>query len=413
MIHVCFQIHDENGTYGKYLGTAIYSLLKNTKSQLTIHLLHDGTLRIEDKVKLESMVHEFYQRIMFYPISVDDILRELDGEGRWYYSVGTFFRLYVLDVLSLDIDKIICLDADVVVHLDIKNLWDIPFYDNAIIAVQDMHIQEMNHPLCEKNILLKKHYFNAGVLVLNCKKIRKEYNLLKESIAFLRENYDDICCADQDALNYLFNTRCNYISNKYNLSVKYMRTLRKNTIENGIYHYLNQSYSSGYADIFDELYYHYFLSSPWGNPEIVSKCLMTLHQDFHLLQSRLREQRRVFILTKKIIYFGATGWLNDKMLEIIPLNQNSYVVDNDRLKWDQVVENYRIYSPQKLLNEKKEDIAIVVASIRYNEIKSQLEGYGYDENINFFDARALLDICEGGYNYNLLLHLDKKLCMHQ
>ena len=118
-----------------------------------------------------------------------------------------------------------------------------------------------------------------------------------------------------------------------------------------------------------------------------------------------------FLRSKKIIYFGAAGCLKDRILEMIPSKENSYFVDNDTSKWGQVIDGCVVYNPRRLLNEKKGNLAIIVASIKYSEIKLQLESYGYHENINFFDARALLAGCEGGYTYNLLLRLDRSLCM--
>ncbi len=44
MIHVCFSLYDASGAYSKYTGTAICSVLENTKENITIHLLHDSTL---------------------------------------------------------------------------------------------------------------------------------------------------------------------------------------------------------------------------------------------------------------------------------------------------------------------------------------------------------------------------------
>ncbi|SEJ87812.1 Lipopolysaccharide biosynthesis protein, LPS:glycosyltransferase [Propionispira arboris] len=409
MIHVCFPIHDKNGTYAKYLGTAIYSLLKNTKEKVMIHLLHDDTFRLEDKKKLVDMVKAFSQDIKFYCISIDDVIQRLDGTARWYYTVGTFFRLYILKTVPSVIEKIIYLDADVVVHLDIKQLWDIPFQDAAIIAAHDVHIQSFkSYPLFDNACLSADKYFNAGVLVLNCNLIREKFNLLNNSINFFVEHYEEILSADQDALNYVFKTSCRFVDNIYNLSVKHERELGKIKIKPAIYHYINRSYGSEQVDEYDQLYYQYLLESPWGDVEFGMNCLLNMHSDLYALQKQLRKQKCMFVRSKKVIYFGASGVLLQAILKEIPRQLSDYFVDNDSDKWGEIVAEMPVCDPQKICTEQRNSIVIIIVSLQYTTIKRQLEFYGYQENRDFFYGEDLLSAENGGKKYNMFLSFDKK-----
>ena len=51
MIHICYAIYDKTGGFSKFAGTSICSLFENTKSWVTVHLLHDNTLTMENKAR--------------------------------------------------------------------------------------------------------------------------------------------------------------------------------------------------------------------------------------------------------------------------------------------------------------------------------------------------------------------------
>ncbi|MBR1420000.1 MAG: hypothetical protein IJ575_02935 [Selenomonadaceae bacterium] len=71
MIHVCYALRDESGKYSKFVGTSMLSLLENTKSEVTIHLIHDSTLSGENQSRFIKIVDRFNQQIIFY--NVDDL----------------------------------------------------------------------------------------------------------------------------------------------------------------------------------------------------------------------------------------------------------------------------------------------------------------------------------------------------
>ncbi len=65
-IHVCYAIYDKKGTFSKYTGTSMTSLLENTDSPVTLHLLHDATLTEDNRVKFEALTAKYGKEILFY-----------------------------------------------------------------------------------------------------------------------------------------------------------------------------------------------------------------------------------------------------------------------------------------------------------------------------------------------------------
>ena len=74
MVHICLPLHDASGQYSKFVGTAICSVLENTKVKIMVHILCDETLTENNKNKLRSLVESYSQNIAFYQVTIDERL---------------------------------------------------------------------------------------------------------------------------------------------------------------------------------------------------------------------------------------------------------------------------------------------------------------------------------------------------
>jgi hypothetical protein len=87
---------------------------------------------------------------------------------------------------------------------------------------------------------------------------------------------------------------------------------------------------------------------------------------------------------KRIILFG-TGAASDKICShfSFPI---SYFVDNNNEKWGSKYKGRPVHSPQKLLEENKDHLLIVVAIQRYEDIAEQLKKMGFAERQHYWDG---------------------------
>ena len=92
---------------------------------------------------------------------------------------------------------------------------------------------------------------------------------------------------------------------------------------------------------------------------------------------------------KKVILFG-TGQTSRRFLSQFTCDF-AYSVDNDPAKLGKTHFNRKIYSPDRLLNEDKENIVIFVLSMFYKEIAQQLEALGFTEYLHFFNGLEFFD----------------------
>ena len=129
-IEVLYALMDKNGNYSKFAGTSICSLLENTKEKVRVHIFHDGSIRGENKENFEVLVKRYGQELIFY--NVRKLLPEVWEEAEKIkekavsderYTEAALYRLLAPQILPESIGRLIYLDSDTLVHIDIKKLW--------------------------------------------------------------------------------------------------------------------------------------------------------------------------------------------------------------------------------------------------------------------------------------------------
>ena len=217
MIHVCFGLHDKTGRYAKFTGTAILSLFENTSSNVTVHILHDNTLTQDNREKFIYLAGEYHQLVKFYNVEelfadkITDFRQRIPAIETAWSTIGTFFKLLIPQVLPSDIAKCIYLDSDMVVNLDIQELWKTNLDDKPLAAVLEMEANAFNYKtydaaqkyLLNAGIVKYEDYFNSGLLLMNLKYLREAEDFIMSGVKW-RGEHPQCNCFDQDIWNYLF-----------------------------------------------------------------------------------------------------------------------------------------------------------------------------------------------------------------
>lgn len=180
--------------------TCALSILKRTKTDepfcfylFTMDVSHikPAYLPISDAQTafLREVVRTYNPANEVRKVDVTDIyMREFSAcpnEGA-YCSPYTLIRLFA-DMVDGMPDKLLYLDADILFQRDVCLLYDIDVSDYEYAAVPDHYGKYLIHP----------HYINAGVLLLNMKRIR-ETGLLKKARELIRTK--KLIFADQSAI---------------------------------------------------------------------------------------------------------------------------------------------------------------------------------------------------------------------
>ncbi|TCU24595.1 lipopolysaccharide biosynthesis glycosyltransferase [Rhizobium azibense] len=126
--------------------------------------------------------------------------------GKRHISRAGYYRLMLAELAPPDIDRVLYLDADLVVMGDIRELYASDLGEHAIGAVCDVGMD--GEVFAERFQLQPQRlgYFNSGVLLMDLAKLRASDDLSKV-ITVLETRIDDMEYGDQCALNVVFWSR--------------------------------------------------------------------------------------------------------------------------------------------------------------------------------------------------------------
>jgi len=161
-----------------------------------------------------------------------------------HINLSTYLRLLLAELLPADVEKAIYLDADTIVLRDISELWATPVNDFYCAATQDAFVPVLNpheafsHPIHsmtipnmspypipnyrELGLAGTAPYFNAGILLVNVAKWRRE-QVARRALECLRANGDAVRFWDQYALNTLFSGNWKIVDPRWNQNTHVFR----------------------------------------------------------------------------------------------------------------------------------------------------------------------------------------------
>ena len=203
----------------KFTVVSIKSLLDNADKSRRYHIyvLNAG---ISDEMKNEVYkLKNDYADIEF--ICVKEQVEKIGTSLplRDYYSKTTYFRLFIAEMFP-EYDKAIYIDSDTIVLGDISEFYDHDLGDKLVGACheQAMVQTEVYGNYVEKVMGISRYnYFNAGHILINCKKFREE-NVLKQFIDLLKV-YTFTVTQDEDYLNVICHNRVLWIFDGWNTEV--------------------------------------------------------------------------------------------------------------------------------------------------------------------------------------------------
>ncbi len=198
--------------WAEYVKVELYSLFKNNPSLIKVYLISDEGGEIDTKPMLEYFDDGY--KIEF--INAEDTFTKYITTNKNVSSRFTKFALYRLMLPEMiQEDRVIHIDADAMVVGDIRELWNMNIGDNYIAGAIDIGADRYNlkRPI---GLGINDNYVNAGVLLMNLKKIRED-NIMKKWI--YEANTKKYTCHDQCIINKICKDKISIMDNKYNVSI--------------------------------------------------------------------------------------------------------------------------------------------------------------------------------------------------
>ncbi len=212
-----FYACDDN--FIKFTIVSITSLIENASRDYhyDIHILYTKISRDMKKRALALGDEDF-------TIIFDDVTHFLKAVSarlpvRDYYSLTTYYRFFIVGLYP-EYEKAVYIDSDTVVLGDISELYNYELGENYAGVVHEQAVLQENifGEYVEKCLGIDRgHYFNAGVLLMNCVQFR-EKRILDRFISLLHE-YTFTVAQDQDYLNVLCKDKVVWLDDGWNMEV--------------------------------------------------------------------------------------------------------------------------------------------------------------------------------------------------
>ena len=399
MIHVCFGLHDKDGRYSKFTGTAILSIFENTDSKITVHILHDNTLSADNRDKFLIMAKNYGQLIKFYNVNelcaskITKIIEMIPAIKTARVSIGALFRLLIPDIIPCEISKLIYLDSDVIVNLDIVELWRFELGDKPMAAVPEY---EADYPLFKnKNVaeiypiysglIAVEKYFNSGVILFNLNRLRNEKETLIEGIKF-RAEHTKTKCFDQDILNYCFTKEYLKLPNRFN---QFVWASRNNIeeVQNIIHHYAGDGVNLNMNDPFNRLWFKYFSMTPWFNENVIAHLDEGYGQIINQKDADLKDFKD-FTLQMTALVSGKTRAFFVNVSNIELMKQIFYVRADEEIIQFVNEESFQILA-DSMYNSRGKKIFFILFD-DYPQLSAALSRAGFVEGRDFINAAMFL-----------------------
>lgn len=157
--------------------------------------LHGPPLPEPQAGQLAEMVDRGGATLRYLPVT-SETAEALPGSR--HLTVATWYRVFLPELLP-DVDRILYLDADVLVRESPAPLWSTDLDGNTVAAVTNV-FEPWNLGWPEHGLGLRAPYFNAGVLLMDLERMRADdvaAKILKHAAA----NEGRMPFGDQDPLN--------------------------------------------------------------------------------------------------------------------------------------------------------------------------------------------------------------------
>lgn len=284
-VAVCF-FSDDN--YVPYLGTAVYSAIKNVSADTNLDILIFENGYSEKNKQLLLNLASGKRNVSIRLIDLLPLVEELKVNPSKHVSINCFAKIFCTDDMFCDYERIIAMDSDLLVLKDLADLAICDMEGKPIAAVKDLYFPimlEKGYHTDERlgYITLQEYvealgldgnnYFNTGVVLFDVNKCREIS--LQEKVIKINNKYPAMMYAAQDDLNMVLkdnwkelNIKWNY-QNPYSL-LSHLKMFPSNYNElykdAAVLHFLGRSKPWAdnrvmYADVFDT----YASETPWAD----------------------------------------------------------------------------------------------------------------------------------------------------
>ena len=364
--------------------------MHNTTSDVDVHLVYFGNLDELVKERFRCLANHHGQRIILYDATdfYDDVIGMMHDLWLEVFSPACIYRLFIWDILPENVKRIIWLDADTIVNLDIAELWAESVGKNGFAGVVDNIV--VNLPGKESVLQFvegfdMEKYVNAGVVMME----RELFCVSdwKEKVAGFFRKFPNAWYCDQDVLNYYYGQECNLLAERFNTLVGWQQVKNINKEETCIYHYSGPALNFDFSSVYTNLFFRYFVETPWCDVTFLRRMWSVVESVHDMKTTMIRDRfsamggkQRVAVTSKedadKLCCIGSLGLASVCPVFVPGVREQDIDIDAMYAGNDKTV--------------------VLLFSGSYMDLRDQFREKGYTDGVDFINGGELLTIAEGG-----------------
>ena len=240
--------------YLEFYETMLFSLSRCVHEKINVYFLN-YIISDNDIESFTNSIQRYGIDISVIKISMNDFAGFPVREG---ITQETYLRLLSQYVLPDDLERILYLDADMIIRKDISDFYYHDFEGNCFIGCEDRaNDTDLGQRIKKKIGLPESHvYINAGVLLMNLDLLRTIITR-QELVEKCNEYRDRLSYFDQDLINLIFRDKIKYAdSSKYNCQLDINGDLPVKSIDDVyILHYAGKKPWTYYGLTKDSIYF--------------------------------------------------------------------------------------------------------------------------------------------------------------
>lgn len=251
---------DEN--YAVHMATLLCSICEhNRNSKIDIHIL-DGGIELVTNEKIYNM-KKVYNNLDIHTYKIDDqfIKERFKCSIANDRSLMAFSRVFIPNVLPINIKRALYLDVDAVVLNSLEDLFNLDMHNFAMAGVVD--VNPLNR---RRSVGLNKNdlYINSGMILWNLELCRN-IDIVNQFIEFVRDRDGNVDAMDQGTINGTMKGHILKLEPKYNVMTPFFQLKANNLAIMGEW---NSYYTKAEIDcaINNPVYVHYtpnMTTRPW------------------------------------------------------------------------------------------------------------------------------------------------------
>ena len=158
-------LYQANDYYAPYLGISLLSLLDHNKhmQEIKIFIIDDGIAE-ENRSKIEQTAAEFGRSITYLDTAIPQKLLEEANAPKFRGNYATYFKLFVLDELPEEVDRIIYVDSDTIIRGAFDAITEFDFNGAALAMVPAIY---HNKYRAKVGISQDDITYNAGIMAFD------------------------------------------------------------------------------------------------------------------------------------------------------------------------------------------------------------------------------------------------------